>query len=109
MNINLEALSQIPQMMKMIEDMKNIIERKNLEKRWLSTKEVIEYLPFGKDKIYKMIDIEFIEGEHFYRRENKLVFDIQKLDEWVIYSPINNTSKVDTKYIVDDVLSSLAS
>ena len=109
MNIDLEALSQIPQMMKMIEDMKTIIERGNLEKRWLSTKEVIEYLPFGKDKVYKMIDIEFTEGEHFYRRENKLVFDIQKLDEWVIYAPINNTNKVDTKLIIKDVLTSLAS
>ena len=109
MNIDFEALNQIPQLLEMVAEMKIMLEKKNIQKRWLSTNEVIEYLAFGKDKIYKMVDVEFIEGEHFYRKGKTLFFDIEKLDEWVLYTPINNINKVDKKLIVNNVLSSLAS
>ncbi len=92
----------------MVKELKSSIV-KDIDKRWLSTKEVAVYLPYGIDKVKKMIDIQLIEGEHFYRREGKLVFDKHKLDEWVLYTPINNTNKVDTQFIVNDIVSSFIS
>ena len=109
MNVDFEALSTIPQLLKTVMELKKIVEAKSVEKRWLSTNELIAYLPYGKDKVYKMIDIQLIEGEHFFRKENKLVFDKSKIDDWILYTPINNTEMIDRNLIVNNVLSTFAS
>ncbi|WP_304542892.1 helix-turn-helix domain-containing protein [Sulfurimonas microaerophilic] len=105
--MNYEAfnnLELIPQLFDLIEELKNT--STNSDKRWLSVKELSEYLTFGKDKIYKMVDVIFIEGEHYYRKENRLLFDKEKIDDWVLNTP----EKLDfqsTIQIIDDVVASI--
>lgn len=109
MILNLEALDEIADIKALIQDIKLILQNERIAKRWLSVKEVSNYLPFSQDKIYKMIDVEFTEGEHFVRKENKLIFDKEKLDEWVLYTPVNNENNISPSKVVDDILSSLVS
>lgn len=105
MNIAFEHLSQIPMIMVMLTEILTHIKEKSVDKRWLSTKEVAQYLSFSTDKISKMLGVEFIENEHYYKKENRNLFDKQKVDEWVLNAPSsNNLSYRDTQTIVNDVL-----
>ena len=106
MTIEFESLKLIPQIYELLSNLNNGMS--NNSKRWLSVKELSEYLTFGKDKIYKMIDIQFIESEHYYKKENRLLFDKEKIDEWVLNTPSNNKNYLDTKQIVNGVLASLS-
>ena len=107
MNINFESLNDITEILTLLTSVNEKIERGTLNKRWLSVNELANYIPFSKDKIYKMIDIEFEEGIHFYRKENKIIFDNNKIDEWILYSQSNNNI-VDRKQLVAHALSSFA-
>lgn len=106
MIVEFESLKLLPKIYELLSSLNTDINSNY--KRWLSVKELSEYLTFGKDKIYKMIDVQFIESEHYYRKENRLLFDKQKIDEWVLNTPSKNESFQDTKSIIEDVLSSLA-
>ncbi len=106
MNVEFESLKLLPQIYELLNNLNNGMN--NNSKRWMSVKELSAYLTFGKDKIYKMIDIQFIESEHYYKKENRLLFDKEKIDEWILNTPTNKKSTLDTKLIIDDVLSSLS-
>ncbi|MDD5373534.1 MAG: helix-turn-helix domain-containing protein [Sulfurimonas sp.] len=106
MTVEFESLKLIPQMYELLNRLNNCIS--NNSKRWLSVKELSLYLTFGKDKIYKMIDVQFLQGEHYYKKENRLIFDKQKIDEWVLNTPSNKDNFVDTKLLINNVLSSLS-
>ncbi|MDF1877412.1 helix-turn-helix domain-containing protein [Sulfurimonas sp. SAG-AH-194-L11] len=106
MNINLKDLQLLPEIYNLLCKLND--NQVKTQKRWLSVKELSAYLTFGKDKIYKMVDIQFIESEHYYKKENRLLFDRDKIDEWVVYSSTDKLSTEDTKYIIDDVLSTLS-
>ena len=54
-----------------------------VEKKWLSTKELAEYLDYSQDRLHKLKGDEFIEGVHYYKRKGKLLFDKNKIDNWV--------------------------
>lgn len=106
MNIDFKDLLLLPEIYKQLCKLNN--NQVNAHKRWLSVKELSIYLTFGKDKIYKMVDVQFIECEHYYKRENRLLFDKNKIDEWVINTSTNKLSTQDTKSMIDDVLSTLS-
>ena len=106
MNVEFESLKLLPQIYELLNNLNNGMN--NNSKRWMSVKELSAYLTFGKDKIYKMVDIQFIESEHYYKKENRLLFDKEKIDEWILNTPTNKKSTLDTKLIIDDVLSSLS-
>jgi hypothetical protein len=106
MTVEFESLKLLPQIYELLN---RLNENTNTNaKRWMSVKELSTYLTFGKDKIYKMIDVQFIESEHYYKKENRLLFDKEKIDEWILNTPTNKKSTLDTKLIIDDVLSSLS-
>ena len=105
MTVEFESLKLLPQIFEMLNKLNDGMN--NSTKRWMSVKELSAYLTFGKDKIYKMIDVQFIESEHYYKRENRLLFDKQKIDEWVVNSASNKTSIQDAKLIVDGIMSSI--
>ena len=107
MNINFDTLNNIPEILALLSSVNEKLDKGTIEKRWLSVNELTNYIPFGKDKIYKMVDVQLKEGTHFYRKENKIVFDKIKIDEWILYTQSNNDI-VDSKQLVTDVLSSLA-
>jgi predicted DNA-binding transcriptional regulator AlpA len=70
-------------------------------KKYLKLKEVCEYLSVSKSFIKNRINIELLEGEHYYRLPNSSLirFDIHSIDKW-----IQSNSK--TK-IINDVLDRL--
>ena len=104
MTVEFESLQLLPKIYELLNTLAN---KHTPSKRWMSVKELSEYLTFGKDKIYKMVDVVFLESEHYYRKENRLLFDREKIDEWILNSNSKGFSAKDTKMIIDDVLSSM--
>ena len=105
MTVEFESLNLLPQIYEMLNKLHENMN--NSSKRWMSVKELSAYLTFGKDKIYKMIDVVFIESEHYYKKENRLLFDKQKIDEWVLNTSKRKENIPDAKLVISDVLSSL--
>lgn len=81
MNIKLENLEKIDLLLSKLESLEKQIKG---EKRWLSTTELAEYIPYSKETINKKVQNgEFIHGVHFYQHTKLRMFDKQKIDEWV--------------------------
>lgn len=112
MNIDLEALSSIPKLMNLVLELKNTIESGTVDKKWLSTKELTDYIPYKIDAIRKKVkEKEFIEGVHYYKSGKILCFSKSEIDNWVMgiaptNSNSNNYNSINT--IVDDILSEIA-
>jgi excisionase family DNA binding protein len=106
MNIEFENINLIKQLVDDMQLLKQSLINQN-NKRWMSVKELCSYLTFGKDKIYKMVNVQFIEGIHYFKKENRLLFDKEKIDEWVLNESSNKLDIQETKTIIDDILSSL--
>lgn len=99
MNINLEALEQIPQLVAKIDELIRLQKEGVVEKRWFNSKELAHYLGFSEDKIYKLVKNEFIENIHYHKPTGKLIFSKNKIDEWVIRG-----SDINVDVIVEGVL-----
>ena len=108
MNINLEALEQIPNIYKLLLQLNEKIE-KEVEKRWLSTTETAHYLGYSKDSIDFMVKKgEFIVNIHYYQVERKRMFDKQALDKWVMGITSNNDSvKNKIEATIEGIISSM--
>lgn len=106
MNVEFENINLIKQLVDDMQLLKHSLINSN-EKRWMSVKELSSYLTFGKDKIYKMINVQFIEGVHYFKKENRLLFDKEKIDDWVKNESPPTLDGTSTKAIIDDVLSSM--
>ena len=105
MNINFEDLKLLPQMFALIEKLNSNLEN-SFTKRWLSVRELAEYLSYSNDRIYKLKDEHFIEGEHFYKKSGKILFDRVTIDLWMVGGKSDETSQ-SQRQIVDNVLSSI--
>lgn len=109
MNINLEALEQIPNIYKLLLQLNEKIENR-VEKRWLSTTETAHYLGYSKDSIDFMVKkSEFIVNIHYYQVERKRMFDKEALDKWVMGITSNNDymkNQIDTT--IEEIISSIA-
>lgn len=105
MNINFEDLKLLPQIFELIEKLSRQLEEGSA-KRWLSVKELAEYLSYSNDRIYKLKDEYFIEGEHFYKKSGKILFDRVAIDSWMVEKESNETNQ-SQRQIVDNVLSSI--
>ena len=78
----LKKICQAEQILNEIQSLKGLVlEHKG--KRWLSTKELSQYLDYSQDRIHKLKGSEFIEGIHYYKRSGKLLFDRYQIDNWV--------------------------
>lgn len=99
MNINLEALEQIPELVAKIDELLRLQKEGNIEKKWLNSKELAHYLGFSEDKIYKLVQNEWVENIHYHKPTGKLIFDKNKIDEWVV-----GGSNVNVDEIVEGVL-----
>lgn len=105
MNIEFESLKLLPKMFALIEKLNTQIEEVHT-KRWLSVKELAQYLSYSSDRIYKLKDEYFIEGEHFYKKSGKILFDRVAIDSWVVEKDTYETNDTQ-RQIVDNVLSSI--
>ena len=105
MNVEFESLKLLPQMFALIEKLNNNLEQGHT-KRWLSVKELAEYLSYSSDRIYKLKDEYFIESIHFFKKSGKILFDRVAIDSWMVEKESNETDTTQ-RQIVDNVLSSI--
>ncbi len=104
MNINFEVLEQIPAMLKLLKKISEDI-NKQVDKRWLSTKEAALYLGYSIDSINaKVKSGDFLPGYHYYQNSSKRMFDKVVLDKWVMgedYREMKSNIKNTIKSIVE--------
>ncbi|MBU1927839.1 helix-turn-helix domain-containing protein [bacterium] len=105
MNIEFESLKLLPKMFELMEQL-NINLQNAHTKRWLSVKELAEYLSYSSDRIYKIKDEHFLEGIHFFKKSGKILFDRVAIDSWVVEKDTLETNN-QQRQIVDNVLLSI--
>lgn len=105
MNVNFEDLKLLPQMFELINKLNSNLEN-SFTKRWLSVRELAEYLSYSNDRIYKLKDEYLIEGIHFYKKSGKILFDRVAIDSWMVEKDSNETNQ-SQRQIVDNILSSV--
>ena len=105
MNIEFESLKLLPQMFALIEKLNFNLENGHT-KRWLSVRELAEYLSYSNDRIYKLKDEYFLENEHFFKKSGKILFDRVAIDSWMVEGKSNEVNQ-SQRQIVDNILSSI--
>ena len=84
MNISLEHLELIPKLLNEIKSLK-LSQAMSTDKRWLTTRELSDYIGYSMDAINKMVKEEvFICGVHYHKPSKKLLFDIEQVNNWVL-------------------------
>ena len=102
MNLNIEAVNQIPQILEIVKVLSERIENK-VEKRWLNVSETAFYLGYSKHHIHKLKANYFIENKHYHKKAGRLLFDRLELDKWVTSS----SNEMNPKEIANMVLKDL--
>ena len=105
MDIGIEYLNLLPQLASDLKQIKKRLEEEGT-KRWLNVRELASYLGYSKDRIYKIKDEHFLEGEHFHNRTGKILFDRVAIDSWVVGKDTNETD-LKQQQVVDHILSSV--
>jgi len=112
MNINFENLEMIQEVLQVVQTLQ-LNQINHNEKRWLSTKELSNYIPFSVETINKKVQSGyFIEGVHFYQKGKIRFFDKQQIDTWILSSDktnLNNPNYHKKQEILDKIKLSLAS
>ena len=105
MDIGIEYLNLLPQLAADLKQIKKQLEGEGT-KRWLNVRELALYLGYSKDRIYKIKDEYLIEGEHFYNRTGKILFDRVAIDSWVVGKDTYETDHKQ-RQVVDHILLSV--
>ncbi len=103
MDIKFENLAKIEQI---VNDLKIIKKQlnSNIEKRWLSTKELSLYIPYSTETINKKVQDEtFICGVHFYQHQKTRMFDRLKIDEWIINNQLSIKQERQKQKIINKI------
>ena len=112
MNINFENLEKIEEVLKILQTLQ-LNQINYNEKRWLSTKELSQYIPFSVETINKKVQSGyFIEGVHFYQKGKIRFFDKHNIDKWILSSEktnINNLNFTKKQDILNKISLSLVS
>lgn len=104
MDINFEALKQIPKLVALTEELIKLQKEGTIEKKWLSIEEMTFYLnSYSRDKLYKLVQEEWIEGVHYHKPTGKLIFNKHKINDWVE----GKDNQKGTKLLIDDMFSSI--
>jgi len=108
LKIDLTPLQEIPKIVNKLE----IIDKKldsNIEKKWLTTRELAEYTGYKFETIKSKIkNHDFIFRVHYYKKDGTLFFDKFEVDNWIMgVKPSNIALEHDCSDIVDEVLASL--
>lgn len=101
---NLEKIQEIYNILILLRDR----EMNKIEKRWLTTEELSEYIGYSKESIKNMIkEEEFILELHYYKKYRKNIFDKFEIDKWIINS--NNTYKTNNYELLTNNILKIAS
>lgn len=106
MNINFENLAKIEDIYKILLLIKE--EKINqIEKRWLTTERLSEYIGYSKESIKKMIKENDLElGKHYFKVSKKNLFDKYAIDNWIM--GIDGNCNLDCEVIADEILKDIA-
>lgn len=86
MNIALENLEKIQEIYNILVLLRDR-EINRIEKKWLNTEELAEYIGYSKESIKKMIkEEEFTLDLHYYKKHRKNIFDKTEIDKWIMSS-----------------------
>ncbi len=76
------------------------------EKRWLSTAELSQYIPYSKETINKKVQDEtFVCGVHFYQQNKTRMFDKLKIDEWIMSNKLSTKEELLKQQILEKLTS----
>jgi len=106
MNINFENLAKIEDIYKILLLIKE--EKMNqIEKRWLTTERLSEYIGYSKESIKKMIANEELQlNKHYFKVAKKNLFDKQAIDKWIM--GIEEDISFESEAKVDEILKNIA-
>lgn len=102
----MENINLIKEMAKDLELIKKALTNQSA-KRWMTVKELAQYLGYSKDHIYHLKEETFLEDIHFYKKTGKILFDRVAIDSWVLEGFNTNDTHKSRRQIVDNVLSSV--
>lgn len=92
MNIAFEKLEKIEEIYNLLVLLRDR-EMNKIEKRWLTTEELAEYIGYSKESIKNMIkNEEFVIELHYYKKNRKNIFDKTEIDKWIMGSNKTNTN-----------------
>jgi excisionase family DNA binding protein len=77
-------LEEIPQIKQMLVELIKLQKEGKVEKKWFSVDETAYYLGYSKDKVYKLIQNEWLEGVHYHKPTGRVIINREKIDEWVM-------------------------
>lgn len=83
MNVNFESLQQIPKLVALMEELIKLQKEGTIEKKWMNVEETAFYLGYSKDKVYKLIQEEWVEGVHYHKPTGRVIVEKEKIDLWV--------------------------
>ncbi|MDP3588884.1 MAG: helix-turn-helix domain-containing protein [Sulfuricurvum sp.] len=106
MTLEIKELDVINEVFAIVKDLKKMINNSN-SKKWMSVNELAEYICYSKDAIYKMIGTQFIENYHFYKQSGKLLFETEKIDQWIRSPKIKPANHVEIDSNIDDIFKSI--
>ena len=92
MNIALENLEKIQEIYNILVLLRDR-EMNKIERRWLTTEELAQYIGYSKESIKNMIkNEEFVIDLHYYKKHRKNIFDKAEIDKWIMGSNKANTN-----------------
>lgn len=76
-------------------------------KKWMSVNELAEYICYSKDAIHKMAKSEFLEGYHYFKKSGKLLFEVEKVDQWIRSPKMQPANRIEIDSNIDDIFKSI--
>ncbi len=105
MTISLENLELIPKLLDEIRALK--LNSASNEKKWLTSRELSEYMGYSLDTINKMVQEDIlVDGIHYYQPAKKLIFNKHEIDNWIM-GYRSDKVKRDVNAIVSEVLADI--
>ena len=53
-------------------------------KKWMNTKEIANYIGYSTESIHKFVQQDILQlNVHYYKKRNKLIFDVKEVDRWI--------------------------
>lgn len=100
---NLEKIQEIYNILVLLRDR----EINKIEKRWLTTEELAQYIGYSKESIKSMIkEEELILELHYYKKNRKNIFDKFEIDKWIMNS--NKTYTKNYELLANRILENVA-
>jgi len=97
----IKILNEIPKISAQLDELIKIQKEEKIEKKWLNVEETAHYIGYSKDKIYKLIQDEWVEGVHYFKPSGRVIIDKNKIDEWIKYGSSNSVNNIVNSLMLD--------